>query len=269
MLRVGCQTYTWEMLGQNWKGSVDSILDAVAQAGYEGIEITNSMIREYAGRPADFAKAIKQRGLGLAAFAYASPAGFTDPASRTNELQGADEAMRFVAFFSGVVLALGGASTPERIDVDRKIALAADFYNEVGKRGKKAGVPVAFHPHSHHGSILESRREYQRIMELTDPEAVGWNPDTGHIVRGGQNLLDTLRTFARRIRHVHLKDADSGNHWQPLGKGICDISAVLDFLENELGYDGWVVGEEESADAVKDQIAAIRGNRDHLRSLGY
>ena len=44
MLRVGCQTYTWEMLGQNWKGSVDSILDAVAQAGYEGIEITNSMM---------------------------------------------------------------------------------------------------------------------------------------------------------------------------------------------------------------------------------
>ena len=101
MLRVGCQTYTWEMLGQNWKGSVDSILDAVAQAGYEGIEITNSMIREYARRPAEFAKAIKQRGLGLGAFAYASPAGFTDPASRTNELQGADEAFpesqRFIA----------------------------------------------------------------------------------------------------------------------------------------------------------------------------
>jgi sugar phosphate isomerase/epimerase len=257
------------MLGQNWKGSVDSILDAVAQAGYEGIEITNSMIREYAGRPADFAKAIKQRGLGLAAFAYASPAGFTDPASRTDELQGADEAMRFVAFFPGVVLALGGASTPERIDVDRKIAHAADFYNEVGKRGKKAGVPVAFHPHSHHGSIFESRGEYQRIMGLTDPDLVGWNPDTGHIVRGGQDLIDTLRTFGSRIIHVHLKDADRDNHWQPLGKGVCDIPMVLEFLEDEIDYHGWVVGEEESADAQKDQIAAIRWNRDYLKSLGH
>ena len=53
MLKVGCQTYTWEMLGDGWNGKVDDILDAVAAAGYQGIEITNSMIREYAGRPAD------------------------------------------------------------------------------------------------------------------------------------------------------------------------------------------------------------------------
>ena len=41
MLKVGCQTYTWEMLGATWRGSVDDMLDAVAASGYEGIEITN------------------------------------------------------------------------------------------------------------------------------------------------------------------------------------------------------------------------------------
>jgi len=269
MLKVGCQTYTWEMLGAGWKGSVDDILDAVAAAGYQGIEITNSMIREYAGRPADFAKAIKQRGLTLPAFAYASPAGLTDPAARASDLAGADEAIRFIGNFAGAVLALGGASTPDRNDVDRKIGLAADFYNEVGRRGRNAGVPVAFHPHSHHGSIFESRAEYERIMALTDPEVVGWNPDTGHIVRGGQDLLDTLRTFGSRIVHVHLKDADRDSNWQPLGKGVCDIPAVLKFLEVEINYHDWVVGEEESAEAHKDQKAAIRWNRDYLKSLGH
>jgi sugar phosphate isomerase/epimerase len=268
MLKVGCQTYTWEMLGDGWRGRVDDILDAVAGAGYQGIEITNSMIGEYAGRPEEFARAIKDRGLDLAAFAYASPAGLTDPSARQRELAEADEAMRFVGHFPGVVLALGGASTPERSEVEPKIAFAAAFYNEVGRRGKAAGVPVAFHPHSHHGSIFESREEYQRIMELTDPDLVGWNPDTGHIVRGGQDLLDTLRTFGARIAHVHLKDADAANRWQPLGKGVCDIPAVLDFLENEIDYHDWVVGEEESVEAHKDQIAAIRWNRDYLKSLG-
>jgi len=269
MLKVGCQTYTWEMLGDGWKGSVDDILNAVAAAGYQGIEITNSMIREYAGRPSDFEKAIEQRGLALAAFAYASRAGLTEPSARTQELEEADEAMRFVAHFPGVMLALGGASTPDRTDVDRKIAFAAEFYNEVGQRGKKAGVSVAFHPHSHHGSIFESRKEYERIMSLTDPDLVGWNPDTGHILRGGQDLLDTLRTFGSRIIHVHLKDADRANHWQPLGKGICDIPAVLKFLEDEMGYHDWVVGEEESAEAHNDQVAAIRWNRDYLKSFGH
>ena len=238
-------------------------------AGYEGIEITNSMIGEFAGRPADFAKAIKQRELKLAAFAYARPTGFTDPAARPAELEGAEEAMRFVAFFPGVVLALGGASTPERADVERKIANAAAFYNEVGNRGKKLGVPVAFHPHSHHGSIFESRQEYNRIMELTDPETVKWNPDSGHIIRGGQDLLDTLRRYGSRIVHVHLKDVDHQNQWQPLGDGVADVPAALAFLENELRYDGWIVAEEESANAYRDQEGAIRANRGYLKSLGY
>jgi inosose dehydratase len=267
-LKVGCQTYTWEMLGAVWRGSVDEILDAVAAAGYEGIEITNSMIREYAERPADFAKAIARRNLTLSAFAFASPAGLTDPGARPAEIAGASAALRFVRHFPGAVLALGGASAPDRNDLDRKIGFAGDFYNEIGRLGKEAGVRVAFHPHSHHGSIFETRHEYERIMKRTDPELVGWNPDTGHIVRGGQNLIDTLRTFASRIIHVHLKDADANSNWQPLGKGVCDIPAVLNFLEKEIGYRGWVVGEEESADAHNDQIAAIRWNRDYLKSLG-
>jgi sugar phosphate isomerase/epimerase len=269
MLKVGCQTYTWEMLGPGWKGSVDDMLDAVAGAGYPGIEITNTMIREYAGRPAEFARALKQRGLQLAAFAYASAAGLTEASARQSELAGADDAMRFVGHFPGVVLALGGAHTPDRSDLDAKFQLAADFYNEVGRRGKKAGVPVAFHPHSHHGSIFESRAEYAKIMSLTDPDIVGWNPDTGHIVRGGQDLLDTFRTFGGRIIHVHLKDADGSSQWQPLGKGVCDIPGVLKLLEDELGYHDWIVGEEESADARRDQIAAIRWNRGYLKSLGH
>ena len=55
MIRIGCQTYSWEMLGKKWNGRVDDILVAVAGAGYEGIEITQTMIREYAPRPAEFA----------------------------------------------------------------------------------------------------------------------------------------------------------------------------------------------------------------------
>ena len=269
MLRVGCQTYTWEMRGDKWNGRVDEILNAVAEAGYEGVEITNTMIREYADRPADFAKALKARGLFLAAFAYASPAGFTDPAARASELAGAERALGFVEAFPGAPLCLGGASSPDRSQVDDKIGLAAEFYSEVGRRGHKAGVDVAFHPHSHHGSILESRAEYDRIMALTDAEFVHWNPDTGHIVRGGQDLLDTLRRYASRIRHVHLKDAGADNNWRALGKGICGVAGVLNLLEKEIGYSGWIVAEEESAEAWSDPIGAIRWNRGYLKSLGY
>ena len=269
MLRVGCQTYTWEMLGDKWFGRVDDMLTAMADSGYEGIEITNTMIREYAERPAEFGRALKARGLTLAAFAYASPLGFTDPVHHTQELQGAEKALQFLAEFPGTPLMLGGPSTPTRQGVAEKIGRAAEFYNEVGRRGKSVGVEVAFHPHSHHGSILESREEYERIMELTDPALVQWNPDTGHIVRGGQDLLDTLRAFRTRIRHMHLKDVDAHNKWQPLGKGICDIPAVLTFLEREAGFSGWIVAEEESDSAAAAPENAIVGNRRYLKAVGY
>src|ERR1700744_5318000 len=55
------------------------------------------MIREYAPRPAGFAKALQKHGLFLAAFAYGSPLRFTNPDNRQRELSGADEALQFVA----------------------------------------------------------------------------------------------------------------------------------------------------------------------------
>ena len=80
-IRVACQTYTWEMLGEGWQGQVTDLLDAIADAGYAGIEITNSMIREFADRPAEFVAEAQARGLTPAAFAYARPSGFTEAAA--------------------------------------------------------------------------------------------------------------------------------------------------------------------------------------------
>ena len=58
-------------------------------------------------------------------------------------------------------------------------------------------------------AILEqASAEYDLIMGMTDPDLVKWNPDTGHIIRGGQDLVDTLRRYGDRIIHVHLKDVD-------------------------------------------------------------
>ena len=34
MAKIGCQTYTWEMLGSQWQRHVDDILDAIATFGY-------------------------------------------------------------------------------------------------------------------------------------------------------------------------------------------------------------------------------------------
>ena len=79
-IQVACQTYTWEMLGAEWQGRVTDMLDWMAETGYAGIEITNTMIGEFYDHPGAFADELAQRSMKLSAFAYATT-GFTDRTS--------------------------------------------------------------------------------------------------------------------------------------------------------------------------------------------
>ena len=267
-IRIGCQTYSWEMHGEAWHGTPDDILDAVANAGYQGVEITPTMIGDYYDRPGSFAQALKRRGLELAAFAYASPHGFSDPARWADEIAGAERALQFAARFPQPMVALGGAASPTRDDYDAKLAQACRFYSEVARRGREMGVDVVLHPHSHHGSLLESAEEYARMLEATAASGAGFNPDTGHIMRGGQELLACIRTHLTRVRHVHVKDVTAAGDWAPMGQGVCDFPGLLNLLAGS-GYRGWIVAEEESTLAWEDPAHAIRVNREYLRGLGW
>jgi inosose dehydratase len=265
LARIGCQTYTWEMLGASWHGTPDDIIDAVSAAGYAGVEFSNVMIGDYPMAPGRFKEALEAHALAFAAFAYSST-GFTDPACYERDLAGAEVALLFARAL-GVPLCLGGAAAPTRDHYQADFNQAVRFYRAVADRGAAARVTVCVHPHSHYGSLLESAEEYDALLEATADSGLMFNPDAGHIARGGQDVLDCFRRHRDRIAHVHIKDADAEGNWLPLGKGIIPWAELLGFLE-ETGYSGWIVAEEESAAAHLDQIAAIRGNRAYLRSLG-
>ena len=55
-MRLGHQTYSWEMQRDTWRGTPDDILDTVAAAGYQGVEFSNLMIGDYWDRPDYFRK---------------------------------------------------------------------------------------------------------------------------------------------------------------------------------------------------------------------
>lgn len=267
MLQIGCQTYTWEMLGDRWTGGPDDLLDAIAAAGYSGIEITDTMIGPYADQPEAFGKALAARGLELAAFACASDSGYTEPDWLERDLAMVNRTLDFVAAFPGAVLSLGSATVISPGDLDGKFAAAAEFYNAAGELGQRAGVPVAIHPSSHHNTLLFTRADYDRLFALLDPERVGWVPDTGHILRGGMDILDTLTTYRDRIRYLHLKDVDASGDWRMLGSGICDTRAVVDIVAASPNFNGWLILEEESDLAAADPATAVATNRETMRTL--
>ena len=269
-LKVGCQTYTWEMLGPRFTGGPDDLLDAIAAGGYAGIEITDTMIDAYAGRPAAFARALDDRGLALVAFAMASPTGFTVPgAAAEADLEAVRRSVDFVARFPGAIVAMGSATVVDDGPRAGKLDVAADIYNCAGEIGRRAGVEVAVHPSSHHHTLLFDRPDYDALFTRLDPDLVGWVPDTGHLLRGHPDILDTLRTHRARIRSLHLKDADATGAWAMLGEGACDVPAVVELVATAPRFNGWLVLEEESDTAAADPAAAVRRNYATIQRYGY
>lgn len=267
-LQIGCQTFTWEMLGKAWTGGPDDLVRAIAAGGYSGVEITDVMIGDYAERPAAFARTLSDAGLALVSFAFGSPSGFTLPERIASDLETARRWVDFAAHFPGALVSMGSATVVSAGARADKFKVAAECYNRATEIGKAAGVTVAVHPSSHHNTLLFTREDYDALFALLDPQ-VGWVPDTGHILRGGQVMNDTLAAFRDRIRYVHLKDVDAAGVWTMLGAGACDVRAVIEAVRTAPHFNGWIVVEEESDRAGEDPAAAVRVNRDTLRALGY
>lgn len=265
--RLGCQTYTWEMLGDRFAGSTDDLVRAIAEAGYEGIEITDRMIGPYAGRADAFARTLADHGLTLVAFAWASATGFTVPAAEETDVELAKEWLAFVSRFPGAVLSLGSATTTIAGPLRPQADCAARIYNAIGRHGAALGIPVAFHPSSHDGSLLTTAKDYAAMMHATDPAVVGWVPDTGHILKGGMDVRATLRRYSQRIAYVHLKDAGADGSWRLMGEGDVGIPEVIACLADEISFSGWLVAEEEASQAGKDPAAAVSRNGRYLAGL--
>jgi sugar phosphate isomerase/epimerase len=267
-LKFGCQTYTWEMLGAAWSGGPDDLISAIGEGGYSGIEITDAMIGSYAHRPGDLARRLADAGLELVVLTFSSDGGFSERDHRDADLDAARRWIDFAARFPGALVSMGSATSMSDGPRPEKLAIAAEIYNAAHELGEAAGIEVAVHPSSHHDTLLFSRADYDRLFALLVP-AVGWVPDTGHILRGGQAIGDTLSAYRDRIRYVHLKDVDRQGDWAMLGDGACDLVAVIEEVRQAPRFNGWIVAEEESAAAAADPAAAVRMNRETLRRLGF
>jgi inosose dehydratase len=132
-------------------------------------------------------------------------------------------------------------------------------------------LTVVVHPHV--GTVIEQPQDIDRLLARSH---VALCLDTGHAFVGGGDPAAIARSAGRRVRHVHLKDADPAlseavrerrlsyaaavqqGLYRPLGDGGARISDVLTELRST-GYDGWYVLEQDVAlkDAKADPLPSI------------
>lgn len=151
-----------------------------------------------------------------------------------------------------------------------------------------SGLAVAFHHHC--AGFVETPDEIARLLDLTDPEAVGLVFDTGHYLYGtGANdaaaVAAGLERFWPRIRHIHFKDCDPtiattarqagwdyyaavrNGIFSELGRGAVDFPGTLDRLRAR-GYTGWIVVEQDVLPGLGTPRASAKRNRSYLRGIG-
>ncbi len=298
MIRVGNAPCSWGVI-ENVAGETagySRVLDEMAETGYAGTELG-----DWGFMPTDadlLRTELHARRLDMLA-SFATP-WLQD---RARHGQGEEDAIRI----GRLLRAVGGPETmivvgndpygepvrarnagrirPEMGLSDEQWDVYAAGMTRLAARVRdEAGVRTVVHQHL--GTLIETGAELRRLMAMTDPDLVGICLDTGHWTFGtGEDPIDAVREFGARIWHVHFKDCDPAvmaesrrEGWDgltstahgvfcELGTGSVDFPGVLAALR-EVGYDGWIVVEQDILPGMGAPKESARRNREYLRSIG-
>ena len=274
--KIAAAPISWgvcEVPGWGAQPAAERVLDDAARIGFRAIEAGPPGFLPADGAAA--ARLLDDRGLRLVA-------GFVtgvlhDPARREAELASIERQAAWLSAARAEMLVL--AATTGADGYDSAVELDDAGWRElvaslaaVARLANAAGLTLVVHPHV--GTVIERPRHIDRLLAVS---SVGLCLDTGHVFVAGGDAAAIARAAGRRVRHVHLKDADATlatavrerrlpygeavrkGLFRPLGAGDARIDGVLTELRVS-GYDGWYVLEQDvalaSADA--DPTPAIR-----------
>ena len=131
--------------------------------------------------------------------------------------------------------------------------------------------------------MLETAQDVEHALAHT---SVPWCLDTGHLLVGGVDPVDFVRTHGERVGHVHFKDvrtdvaerlrsgelslmqAVQAGLFQPLGDGDVRIDEVVRALRRA-GYERWLVLEQDLAITGSEPPAGAGPALDVAKSIEY
>lgn len=269
--------YTWARTP-----SFEQMLDEMAQAGYDGTEISYNF-------PSDARRIsveLHKRKLRPAASFHA-----VNLRTRANHQAAFESTMRVAERLQRVgsrvlilsdevsaprLAAAGRAGAAEALD-DTSWRAMADGLCRIAEKLEAHGMRAVFHPHV--GTYVETEQEIARLCELTDGSPLGLCPDTGHLAYAGVESGKIFSRYRDRIGYVHLKDVDPKTLervrtggidfttavrlglFVELGRGMVPVAEIVESLRGA-GYSGWVIVEQ---DAPRDPFQSAKANRAYLR----
>lgn len=261
-IRFGCQFYTWQMSGERYVGQIPHIAGIVRAAGFAGIEPETCMLGSYRESPQALQEVLDAHGLELGAVALACR--WRGPAEDDQERREADALLDYLRALPGTHLLLSQLPGDDRSDLRGRQRNALACANAIAARAADRGIDASFHPNSPPGSVFRVEEDYRVLCDGLDTRVLGLTPDSGHIAKGGMDVVKVFEDCRPLIRHVHFKDITAAGEWAAMGAGIIDFARLVGMLR-AMDYAGWIMIEEESGAAERDPDAATMQNGCYLR----
>ena len=184
-------------------GGLAEKLEAIAAAGFVGVEIFESDLLSFNGTPRDVARLVASLGLRIVTFQpFRDFEGMPEP-QRSRTFARAERKFDLMAELGCDLMMICSNVAPDSLGgIDRA---AADFH-ELGERARKRGMRVGFEALAW-GRHISDYRDAWEVVRRADHPAVGLTLDSFHIF-ARQTDLKAIRSIPRdKIALVQLADA--------------------------------------------------------------
>ncbi len=219
-------------------------LQAIAAAGFDGIEIFENDFLAFDGSPRDVGRMARDAGLEITLFQpFRDFEGLPEPL-RTRTFDRAERKFDVMAELgTDLMLVCSSVSQAALGGIDRA---AADFH-ELGERAARRGLRVGYEALAW-GRTVSDHRDAWEIVRRADHPAIGLVLDSFHTLARGIDV-DTIRAIpADRIFIVQLADAPAvpmdflywSRHFRNMpGEGDLPVEAFMRAVA-ATGYDGYL-----------------------------
>ncbi|SFR68595.1 sugar phosphate isomerase/epimerase family protein [Halogeometricum limi] len=159
-----------------------------------------------------------------------------------------------------------GGPVPEEKSYEWGMETFVDALAELAPHAEEVGVDLLVEPEP--DLLIETSSQFLDLMDRVDSDAIGCNFDAGHLFCVDEDPAELVETLGPYTEHYHLEDipADREHEHTQLGDGAMDIDGFLEAVEDS-GYDDYVTVELYPYQETAAETA--QGAMDYLRDHGW
>lgn len=118
--------------------------------------------------------------------------------------------------------------------------------NAAHTRAKACGMRLGFHNHTQEFEVENGVTKFDQIFSGTPADFLV-QLDIGWATAANQDVPAILRTYAKRLETVHVKEFDPDNKKAAVGEGKVNWPATFDILEKDTVVKWYIVEQEQFA----------------------